>query len=260
MDTGTTGETSPMSEDAGIRPIRVAVVGTSWISRAHCHALLTLNHIRPLACMVELTILCGRTPQNVDRLAEEFSFRRRSLRWEDAVEDRDIDVVAVLTANPLHAAVTRAALDNGKAVLCEKPLAVGQARGLRPGKGGAAHPSDRRLRLQLSLPSGCDVDAGTLSVRPARGRSALPWGLSPGLGRSALPWGLSPGLGRSARPDPAQSLRRRSDSRLLTHHRPDGPVHRDPAVRHGRSHWFWSNGRGCICGHGPTCRGRNWHA
>jgi predicted dehydrogenase len=109
------------------RPIRVAVVGTSWISRAHCHALLTLNHIRPLGRPIELTSLHGRTPANIDRLAAEFGFARSSTRWEDAIEDPEIDVVAVLTANTLHAPVARAALAANKAVFCEKPLALGQA-------------------------------------------------------------------------------------------------------------------------------------
>ncbi|HEU4687903.1 MAG TPA: Gfo/Idh/MocA family oxidoreductase, partial [Vicinamibacterales bacterium] len=106
-------------------PIRVAVVGSSWISRAHCHALLTLNHIRPLERPVELVSLHARTPATVEALATEFGFERWSTRWEDAVEADDIDVVAVLTTNHLHAPVSRAALAAGKAVLCEKPLALG---------------------------------------------------------------------------------------------------------------------------------------
>ncbi len=116
-----------MPAENGRRPVRVAVIGTSWISRAHCHALLTLNHIRPLERPIELTSLHGRTPANIDRLASEFGFVRTSTRWEDAIEDPEIDVVAVLTANPLHAPVSRAALEAGKAVFCEKPLALGAA-------------------------------------------------------------------------------------------------------------------------------------
>lgn len=106
-------------------PIRIAVVGTSWISRAHCHGLLSLNHIAPLSRPVELVSVHGRTPETIERLAAEFGFERWSTRWEDAVEAEDIDVVAVLTTNRLHAPVSRAALEAGKSVFCEKPLALG---------------------------------------------------------------------------------------------------------------------------------------
>ncbi|WP_192813724.1 Gfo/Idh/MocA family protein [Microbacterium yannicii] len=106
-------------------PIRVAVIGSSWISRAHCHALLSLNHIRPLTRPIQLVSLHARTPETVEALATEFGFQRWSTRWEDAVEADDVDVVAVLTTNHLHAPVVRAALAAGKAVFCEKPLALG---------------------------------------------------------------------------------------------------------------------------------------
>lgn len=43
--------------------------------------------------------------------------------WEEVVRRRDIDVVVVCTPPDSHAAITLAAIDEGKHVLCEKPLA-----------------------------------------------------------------------------------------------------------------------------------------
>lgn len=103
--------------------VGVGVIGTGWITRAHVHALHTLNHIKPLPKRIELVSLYGRTPERVERMASEFGFERWTTRWEDIIEAPDIDVVACLGTNVLHTPVSIAALESGKAVLCEKPLA-----------------------------------------------------------------------------------------------------------------------------------------
>lgn len=103
--------------------VGVGVIGTGWITRAHVHALHTLNHIRPLPKQIELVSLCSRTPERVEPMASELGFKRWTTAWEDIIEAPDIDVVACLGANVLHAPVSIAALESGKAVLCEKPLA-----------------------------------------------------------------------------------------------------------------------------------------
>lgn len=110
-----------MSEQDGT--LRVGVLGTGWITRAHTHALQVINHIKPLSRRVELVSLCGRTPERIEPMAAEFGFERWTTRWEDLVEASDIDVVACLGTNALHEPVSIAALESGKPVLCEKPLA-----------------------------------------------------------------------------------------------------------------------------------------
>lgn len=110
-----------MTERSGT--LRVGVIGTGWITRAHAHALRVLNHIEPLPRRIELATLGGRTPERIEPMAAEFGFERWTTRWEDVVEASDVDVVACLGTNALHAPVSIAALESGKSVLCEKPLA-----------------------------------------------------------------------------------------------------------------------------------------
>ena len=56
--------------------------------------------------------------------AAEFGADRWHARWQDLVADRGIDGVYVATTVDVHAAQTIAAAENGKHVLCEKPMAM----------------------------------------------------------------------------------------------------------------------------------------
>jgi predicted dehydrogenase len=101
----------------------IGVVGTGWITRAHVHALHTLNHIDPLERCVRPVSLAGRNEERAAAAAAELGFERSTTRWEETVDDPEVDVVACLAAVPAHAQVSLAALSAGKPVLCEKPLA-----------------------------------------------------------------------------------------------------------------------------------------
>jgi predicted dehydrogenase len=118
-----------MARDA----IGVGVLGYGWITRAHVHALHTLNHLAPLARPVRLVALAGRRPEPLEAAATELGFERSTTRWEELIDDPEVDVVANLTAVNGHTEPCLAALRAGKAVLCEKPLAptLDDARALR---------------------------------------------------------------------------------------------------------------------------------
>ena len=104
-------------------PIRVGILGAGWITRAHGHALHTLNHVAPLARPIRLTALAGRNPERAAVLARDLDVDRSTTDWRDVVDDPNVDVVAVLLGETAHREATEAALALGKPVLCEKPLA-----------------------------------------------------------------------------------------------------------------------------------------
>jgi predicted dehydrogenase len=107
--------------------IGVGFVGYGWISRAHAHALHTLNHLDPLSKRVRLVAIAGRRAEPLQAAAEELGFERWTTRVEELIDDDEVDVVASLAAVEGHADPTLAALAAGKPVLCEKPLGVDAA-------------------------------------------------------------------------------------------------------------------------------------
>jgi predicted dehydrogenase len=105
-----------------LETIGVGFIGAGWMARAHGHALHTLNHVAPLSKRVRLVAIAGRRREVLERRASDLGFERRTTRWQEVVEDDEVDVVAILAPTHLHAAPTIAALELGKPVLCEKPL------------------------------------------------------------------------------------------------------------------------------------------
>jgi predicted dehydrogenase len=100
----------------------VGFIGTGWISRAHAHALHTLNHVAPLPAEIRLVSIAGRSEERAAAAATELGFARSTTSWEAVVGDPEVAVVATLAAVEGHAEPTLAALAAGKPVLCEKPL------------------------------------------------------------------------------------------------------------------------------------------
>src|SRR5206468_4884152 len=72
---------------------------------------------------LELLALCDRDPEKAARVAQKFQIPRVHARFDDMLADEAIDAIDVCTPNFLHAPMATAALEAGKHVLCERPLA-----------------------------------------------------------------------------------------------------------------------------------------
>jgi predicted dehydrogenase len=105
-------------------PLRIGLLGAGWITRAHAHALMTLEHMAPLGRPIRIVALAARNPERGKAMARELGIERFSTDWADVVNDPNVDVVANLMAQGAHVEATEAALSLGKPVLCEKPLGV----------------------------------------------------------------------------------------------------------------------------------------
>jgi predicted dehydrogenase len=99
------------------KELRIGLVGVG--------AAAQINHIPALKRTdgVELVALVDRDPEKANRVAQKFGVPRVYGRLDDLLADDEIDAVDVCTPNFLHAPVSIAALEAGKHVLCERPLA-----------------------------------------------------------------------------------------------------------------------------------------
>ena len=70
-----------------------------------------------------VSIASGRR-ENAERVAREFGIAHATGDWREVISRDDVQLVSVVTPPSTHAEVTLAALDAGKAVLCEKPMAM----------------------------------------------------------------------------------------------------------------------------------------
>jgi predicted dehydrogenase len=104
-------------------PLNVGLIGYGFMGAAHSHAWRTAHRFFDLPATPVLRTIAGRTESAVAEAAERYGFAAHTTRWQDLVEDPEIDVIDICTPGDTHHEIALAALAAGKHVLCEKPLA-----------------------------------------------------------------------------------------------------------------------------------------
>ncbi|TXK18641.1 Gfo/Idh/MocA family protein [Homoserinibacter sp. GY 40078] len=104
-------------------PLRVALIGTAFMGRAHSQAWRVAPRMFELPREPEMAVIVGRDPERTEATARQQGWREAVTDWRDVVERDDIDVIDICTPGDSHAEIALAALAAGKHVLCEKPLA-----------------------------------------------------------------------------------------------------------------------------------------
>jgi predicted dehydrogenase len=120
------------------------------------------NLARNFDDLADLVWLCDLDPVVRDRYAARFPSTRMTDRWEDILEDPEVDAVAIATPVPLHYPMAKQALEAGKHVFVEKPpamrgvemeelcaLAHEQERVLLPGHLLLYHPGVQKLKALI---------------------------------------------------------------------------------------------------------------
>src|SRR3954453_15126640 len=103
--------------------IGVGLIGYAFMGAAHSQAWRTAPHFFDLPLHPELTVLAGRNQAAVATAAERLGWASTETDWRRVLERDDVGLVDVCTPGDTHAEIAIAALEAGKHVLCEKPLA-----------------------------------------------------------------------------------------------------------------------------------------
>lgn len=100
------------------RIVRVGVIGTGkWAEVAHLPAFERCRN-------AEVVAICGHDPKRNEQLAKRFGIQDACVDHHDIVERSDIDAIDIATSTPRHFPLAMDAIESGKAILCEKPLAM----------------------------------------------------------------------------------------------------------------------------------------
>jgi predicted dehydrogenase len=114
--------TTPDAPD-GRRDLSVGMVGYAFMGAAHSHAWRTAPRFFDLPLRPRMAAVAGRDAEGVRAAADRLGWESTETSWQALVERDDIDLVDVCTPGHTHAEIVIAALEAGKHVLCEKPLA-----------------------------------------------------------------------------------------------------------------------------------------
>lgn len=100
-----------------MRKIRTAIIGTGFMGKVHAENVRRVGN-------VEIAAIAGISAESAKSFADSIGVEHSTGDYRTVLADKSIDAVHVLVPNALHAPISIAALEAGKAVLCEKPLTL----------------------------------------------------------------------------------------------------------------------------------------
>ncbi|WP_072313605.1 Gfo/Idh/MocA family protein [Agrococcus sp. Marseille-P2731] len=120
-----------MSAAPGTGTLGVAVLGTAFMGRAHSSAWRNVGAVFPDTPAIAMRVLCGSDPERTRVAAQSLGWQEAATDWRAVIARDDVQIVDICTPGHLHAEMATAALEAGKHVLVEKPLATGLAEAER---------------------------------------------------------------------------------------------------------------------------------
>jgi predicted dehydrogenase len=107
-----------------MKPLGVGLIGTGFMGKCHALAWNAVASVFDDVPRPRLAVVAETTQDVAQRRARELGFARGTADWRALVADEAVDVVSIATPNHLHAEMAIAALEAGKHVWCEKPMAT----------------------------------------------------------------------------------------------------------------------------------------
>ncbi|MEU3626958.1 dehydrogenase [Amycolatopsis coloradensis] len=103
--------------------IGIGMVGHAFMGAVHSHAWRSVHRFFTPPLIPRLAVLGGRDEVRAKAAAERFGWEAVETDWRALIARDDVDLVDICTPGDSHAEIAIAALEAGKHVLCEKPLA-----------------------------------------------------------------------------------------------------------------------------------------
>jgi len=103
--------------------IGIGMVGYAFMGRAHSLAWHAVSRVFDLPLQPRLAAICGRDKAAAQAAADRLGWAAAETDWRALIARDDVDLIDISAPGDMHAPIAIAALEAGKHVLCEKPLA-----------------------------------------------------------------------------------------------------------------------------------------
>ena len=115
-----------------MRTLGVGMVGYGFIGKVHTISFLNLPfYYKPVPAKLKMVGVCSYPVSDAEEGISQAGFEFATDDYRDLLKRDDIDIISVCTPNNLHKDIVIDALNAGKHVNCEKPLALNLGRGKR---------------------------------------------------------------------------------------------------------------------------------
>ncbi|WP_340537155.1 Gfo/Idh/MocA family protein [Nocardioides sp. GXZ039] len=127
--------------------LRVAMIGHAFMGAAHSQAWRSAPRFFDLPLDPVMSVLVGRDAERAAAAAARLGWQSSATDWREVIARDDVDLVDICTPGDSHAEIAIAALEAGKHVLCEKPLAntVAEAEAMTAAANAAAEHGVRAM-------------------------------------------------------------------------------------------------------------------
>jgi predicted dehydrogenase len=112
-----------------VKKINVGLIGYGFMGRTHSNAHCKVNHFFDVPYQPVLKVVCGLVDAEAKAFADKWGYESHTTDWKKVIEDPDIGIVDICVPNNRHAEIAIAAAKAGKAIICEKPLALNGKQG-----------------------------------------------------------------------------------------------------------------------------------
>ena len=106
------------------KTIGIGIVGAGFARTTQIPGFQNCKNARVVA-------IASRRREHAEQVAQQFGIEHLASDWQELVARNDVDLVSVVTPPATHMEITLAAIEQGKAVLCEKPMAMNAAEAKR---------------------------------------------------------------------------------------------------------------------------------
>jgi len=97
--------------------IRIGIIGTGFAKTVQIPAFQKIQG-------AEVVSVASEHLENAERVASEFNIAHYTDNWRETVENERVDLICITTPPVFHREMTLFALERGKDILCEKPMAM----------------------------------------------------------------------------------------------------------------------------------------
>lgn len=105
-------------------PVGIGIIGTGFARTTQIPGFRDCMGARVVS-------IASRNRERAEAVAKEFGIENVASDWQELVAHKDVDLVSVVTPPSTHMEITLAALEQRKAVLCEKPMALNAGEAAR---------------------------------------------------------------------------------------------------------------------------------
>ena len=111
--------------------IGIGMIGYKFMGKAHSNAYRQINQFFDLPLRPRLKSICGRDLPKGPNMADRWGWEEAVDDWRRIIDDPEIRIVDICSPNNTHRDIAIAALEAGKIVACEKPMAMNGAEAER---------------------------------------------------------------------------------------------------------------------------------